>query len=262
MTASDDVKTSLKGSLEALLGRGRELLGRAEEQFRSVQAQDDAWKAEYVRLHAASCRLPIRPFNRYYQRQLQPATEPLFLGMMDELNDEHFGEMSQNVIEQLTERFSAPAVRAVEAIFDDVTMYFRELSSRILTLRYFSNSDALLKKFENSLSPPWAKPINVVGSMTQFRLPIGLGLQPVTEHPPHLQIHAIRDANQNTLAILRGKLREIVATLQTAIDELPFAEKLQTPKPVPQTLIDYSTHIGEGANVRDAAIGQGAQRQR
>jgi len=59
MTASEDVKASLKANLEALLCRGRELLGLAEEHFRNVQAQDDAWKAEYVRLHAASCRLPI-----------------------------------------------------------------------------------------------------------------------------------------------------------------------------------------------------------
>lgn len=182
--------------------------------------------------------------------------------MMDDLNIDHFAEISPEYVERLIETFQTPAVRATESVFDDATTYFREVSARVLTLRFFSNSEPLLRKFENSLSPPWAKPIRITGAMTEFRLPIGLGLQPVPEEPPHLRIYAVRDANKITLTILRNKLREITATLQTAIDELPFAEKLREPRPVPQTLIDYSTHIAEGVTVRDAAIGQGARRER
>jgi hypothetical protein len=261
-TATDEVKAALRKTLEDLSKRGTELLSRTEVRLGEVESQDEAWGAAFKTLHAASCRLPIRPFNRYYQRELKAAAEPLFVGLMDELNLDHFREMPPEYFERLAETYQTPAVRATENVFDDVANYFRETSARVLTLRFFSNSEPLLKKFENALSPPWAEAIVVRGGMTEFRLPPGMGLQPVHEHPPHLQIYAVRDANRGTLRILRDKLREIVATLRTAIDELPFADKLQTPKPVPQTLIDYSTHIGEGATIRDAAVGQGAKRER
>jgi hypothetical protein len=119
----------------------------------------------------------------------------------------------------------------------------------------------VLKRFEAVLSKPWAQPIKIYGSPTEVITPFWM-MQPVSAHLPHLEIYAVRVANLGTLRLLKQKLRELIATFDTAVTELPFADKLETPKPVPQTLIDYSTHIGPGAKVDASAIGSGATRAR
>lgn len=260
MNATDDVKATLKKTLEASLATAKTLLTRVTKELSGLEASEPEWTSTFKVLHAASARFPVRPWNRYYQHNLEPASEPLFVGIGDEPNFEYFGEITQGYLDELVTKYQAPAVAAIEAVFDDVTGFFRESASHVLTLRFFSNSEVLLKRFEAVLSPPWAKPIKVSGSPTQFQAPFWIG-QPVHEHPPHLEIYAIRSAQIATLRILKQKLQEMIATLDTAITELPFAEKLSTPKSVPQTLIDYSTHIGANAKVDGSAIGQGSTKQ-
>jgi hypothetical protein len=261
MSGSEQVKATLATALNKLLDRGRVLLERVRGGLATVQSTDVEWGDLFKRLQAASAQLPVRPFNRYYQRELKRASEPLFLGIMSDFNDGHYGEISSDYVADLIDKYQTPAVRVTEAVFDDVASFFRDTSARVLTLRFFSNSEVLLQKFDTVLAPPWAQAINVPMPVKNFRLPIGIGT-PVIEHPPHLEIFAIRDANENTLRILERKLHEIVATLETTLTELPFAEKLEKPQPVPQTLIDLSTNIGAGANVRDSAIGKSATRGR
>lgn len=260
MTPTDEVKASLKSTLGALLVTARALASRVIKSLDEVESSEADWIALFKKLHAASARLPVRPWSRYYQRDLSVASEPLFVGIEDAPNEEHFGPIKQEFVNTLVLKYQTPATNAVNAVFDAVTDLFRETASRVLTLRYFSNSGVLLKRFEAILSPPWAKAIKVSGSPTEFRVP-SWETQPVHEHPPHLEIAAVRSANTETLRILKHKLTELIATLETAVAELPFADRLKTPAPVPQTLIDYSTHIGEGSRIEGSAIGQASSKQ-
>src|SRR6202034_4221033 len=102
-----------------------------------------------------------------------------------ELNEDHYGEISQEYVDELTAKYQTPAVQATQAVFDDVALHFRKTASRVLTLRFFTNSEVLLKRFEAILAPPWAEPVNVRGGAQQFRAPFWIG-QPVHEQPPHL----------------------------------------------------------------------------
>lgn len=253
VTASDQVKANLESTLQTMLATAKDLFQTTASSLKPLEALDSEWLPEYKRLDAASSKLPIRPCNRYYQRQLEPASQPFIV--YDGLNTDHYGEISSDFVDELTAKYQAHCVEACNSVFENVVTFFREASSRVLTLRYFSNSDALLAKFESALRPPWAVHPQAFSGKVQYRLPVWIG-QPVFALSPHEEIHKIRGANLDTLRLLKHKLGEIVATLETAILELPFAEKLETPKSVPQTLIDNSTHIGEHAMVTDSAVGK------
>jgi hypothetical protein len=144
MTATEDVKASLKKTLELSLATAKALYDRVAKELRSVEVSEMEWIATFKRLKAASAQYPVRPWHRYYQRELAPASEPLFVGLEDAPNDEHFGEIEQAFLDHLIATFQDPAVAATTDVFEDVTEFFRETASRVLTLRYFSNSDAIL----------------------------------------------------------------------------------------------------------------------
>jgi hypothetical protein len=260
MNEINEVKSALKAILDSMLNTSQKLQEKISEVLRPIEDTEQEWSSIFTQLRAANSQLHFRPWNRYYQIELKPASQPLFLGIEDEINEDHYREISQEYVNELTEKYQTPTVHATKAAFDDVTIFFGKTASRVLTLRFFTNSEVLLKRFEFILAPPWSEPINVRDGPRQFQVPFWMG-QPVHEYPPHLVIHAIRSANIGTLRILKQKLHEISATAETARLELPFSEKLQTPNPVPQTLIDFSTNIEHGVKIDGSAIGVGAKRE-
>jgi len=181
MSDSQDVKAPLKATLEESLATARDLLVRVTMALVSIEATDKEWGTLFKRLEAASAKTPIRPYNRMYERNWHPASEPLFVGFDSQLNQDHYAEISDTYVDELVDTFQQPAVEALTAVFDDVTAFFRQVSARVLTLRFFSNSDVLLNKFETVLAFPWAQPIQHPVIKGQYALPYWIGT-PVHQH--------------------------------------------------------------------------------
>ncbi len=202
--------------------------------------------------------------TNFYFDGLERATEPLFHSLYDDLSARYF-EMPEDKIERLRCEFVVPANDGVKATFDRAKTLYVRVASEAAIVRRLSGYEDLLQQLGNALKTPWAAVPDERYRNYGRRFPYWVAtMTPAT--PFHRGLMALREANRRTLRLVHDASQALIAILRSMIAELEFADLLAKPAPMPQSLIlvqqniDASTTVGQGASVRDSAVGRGAQR--
>ena len=169
-------------------------------------------------------------------------------------------------IEGLREKYVLPANHAVTATFDRSKALYVRAASQVVIVRRLSGYGDLLAQMGETLRTPWAAGFDPKYRHYGRGFPYWVATMNQAT-PFHRELQAVREANVGTLRLVHDKLQSLAAILHSMIAELPFADILKEPVPVPKTLIvvashvDASTTVGENSKIEGSAVGKGASKQ-